>query len=293
MTTNNIVEYFKSVRLSQMRLSSHVTASIGTPVRSVVLAMAAQITGCALVMNRADIVGIFTERDITAKLVDRPDLWEKPIDDFMTPAPTVIASDDDALNALHLMNGHSIRNLPVVSADGDLLGCINYYDLIALTAVFLSSDPSSSGDTDPVPEDNLLFVDLTGLQAREPLLVRPQDTLADAIGAMMSTGTGLVSVVNDRGVVIGELTEHDIFTKIACRVTDLDDQTIEPWMTEQIAATAPSTPISEALRLMAELGHRYLVLINETGRALGVLTFKEIAEMLEAVFKTWSIEPGP
>lgn len=283
--TGNIVEYFQSVRLSKMRLSSHVTASTSSRVQSVVMAMAAQITGCAVVTDRSQIVGIFTERDITTKLVDRPDLWNQPIADFMTPAPLVIAHDAAAIDALRLMNNRSIRNLPVVSSDGDLLGCTNHYDLVALAASFLSL---AKGDTsgELAPEHNLMFVDLTGLPAREPLLVRPDDSLATAIGSMVSAGTGLVSVVNDRGVVIGELTEHDIFSKIACRVEDLEDETVEPWMTEEIAAAAPTAPISEALRVMSELGHRYLVLINETGRALGVLTFKEIAELFDAVFKS-------
>ena len=34
---------------------------------------------------------------------------------------------------------------------------------------------------------------------------------------------------------------------------------------------------------MADLGHRYLVLISETGRALGVVTFREITEYFEIV----------
>ncbi len=284
MTSGNIVEYFSSVQLSQMRLSSHVTAHTGARVRSVVMAMAAQVTGCALVTEGASIVGIFTERDITAKIAGRPDLWDNPIDDFMTAAPTVIGHGASALDALHAMNRRVIRNLPVVSADADLLGCINHYDLIGLASAFLTSEANRSGDV-LAPEHHLMFVDLTGLQAREPLLARPDDSLASAIDAMVSAGTGLVSVVNDRAVVIGELTEHDVFSKIACQVEDLDDEPVGAWMTGQIAAAAPHTPVSEALRVMAEVGHRYLVLINETGRALGVLTFKEIAELFDAVFK--------
>ena len=285
MVTGNIVQHFEGMRLSQMRLSSHVTAPTGAGVRSVVLAMAAQKTGCALVMDRTRITGIFTERDITLNVVARPDLWDHPIEEFMTAAPLVIAEGATALDALQEMNGRNIRNLPVVNADGDLLGCVNHYDFVALASAFLAAQAGGpSGDL--APEHTLLFVDLTGLPAREPVLVGPGDSLAGAVDAMVAAGTGLVSIVNDRGVVVGELTEYDLFTKIACRVEDLDDEEVGPWMTEQIAAAAPSTPISDALRLMAELGHRYLVLINETGRALGVLTFKEIAELFEAVFRT-------
>ena len=79
------------------------------------------------------------------------------------------------------------------------------------------------------------------------------------------------------------MTEHDVFLKVACRVEDLVDERVGDWMTEQIAAAAPGTPISDALGIMAKLGHRYLVLINETNRALGVVTFREITEYFEVV----------
>lgn len=283
MTTGNIIDYFESVPLEKMRLSSHVTAPTGAQVRSVVMAMSAQMTGCALVMDGARAIGIFTERDITTKLVARPDLWAEPVDEYMTPSPVVITYNASALDALRVMNARGIRNLPVESVDGVLLGCTNHYDLVRLAADFLALEDSGTS-SDLAPEHNLMFVDLSGLPAREPQMVEPSDSLATVIDRMLEAGTGLVSVVNDRGVVIGEVTEHDIFSKIACRVEDLDDETVELWMTKQIAAAAPSTPISDALTVMARVGHRYIVLINETGRALGVLTFKEIADMFDAVF---------
>ena len=150
-----------------------------------------------------------------------------------------------------------------------------------MAASFLGSQGKLSPELSP--EHNLHFVDLTGLSAREPLLVLPGDSLGSAIDAMIAAETGLVSVVDRRGTVIGELTEHDVFLKVACRVEDLDSESVGDWTNEQIAAAAPGTPISEALLIMASLGHRYLVLINEVGRALGVVTFREITEYFEAV----------
>lgn len=281
MNSSNIVQHFESVPLSRMRLSSHVVVPSGRKVRSVVAAMAAQHTGCAVVTEGARLAGIFTERDVTNHVVRSPDVWSSPVDGFMTADPMVIGHDASAIDALRLMNDRRFRNLPVTSADGDLLGSVNHYDLIRLAAAFLESQSELGPELSP--EHNLHFVNLTGLSAHEPLLVRPDDSLAAAIEAMISAQTGLVSVVNDRGVVIGELTEHDVFLKVACRVEDLVDEPVGDWMTEQIAAAAPDTPISDALGIMAKLGHRYLVLINETNRALGVVTFREITEYFEAV----------
>ena len=281
MASPNIVQHFESLHLSRMRLSSHVVVPSGRKVRSVVAAMAAQHTGCAVVTDGARLAGIFTERDVTNHVVRSPDAWGSPVDYFMTLDPVVIDHDASAIDALRLMNDRRFRNLPVTGADGELLGSVNHYDLIRLAASFLESQSDLGPELSP--EHNLHFVDLTGLSTQEPLLVSPDDSLAVAVEAMISARTGLVSIVNHRGAVIGELTEHDVFLKVACRVEDLADEAVGDWMTEQIAAAAPGTPISEALSIMAELGHRYLVLISETNRALGVVTFREITEYFEIV----------
>ena len=284
MKSPNIVQHFEGVPLSRLRLSSHVVVPSGRKVRSVVAAMAAQHTGCAVVTDGARLAGIFTERDVTNHVVRSPDVWGSPVDHFMTPDPMVIGHDASAIDALRLMNARWFRNLPVTDADGGLLGSVNHYDLIRLAASFLEAQSDLGPELSP--EHNLHFVDLTGLPTREPLLVSPDDSLASAIEAMIAARTGLASVVNHRRAVIGELTEHDVFLKVACRVEDLADESVGDWMTREIAAAAPGTSISKALGIMAQLGHRYLVLISETNRALGVVTFREIAEYFEIVCTT-------
>jgi len=51
MTSINIVQHFENVQLSGMRLASLVVVPSGRKVRSVVAAMAAQHTGCAVVTD--------------------------------------------------------------------------------------------------------------------------------------------------------------------------------------------------------------------------------------------------
>ena len=282
MPSSNIVQYFENLPLSKLKLSSHVVANSGSEVQNVVAAMAAQRTGCAVVMDGAQIAGILTERDITTKVCRWPDMWEIDVDTFMTPAPRVIYQDDSAIKALRVMNEQRFRNMPVVSGSGDVLGSINHYDLVREASAFLGSGADLGPS--PTPEHNLFYVDLSGLQSSDPLMVGAGESLDSTIQAMIDVGTGLASVVNDRGAVIGEFTEHDLFTKVACRVEDLEDQAVGDWMTTEIAASSPSTSIADGLHVMAGLGHRYLVLLSETNRALGVLTFRDLTEYFETLF---------
>ena len=55
-------------------------------------------------------------------------------------------------------------------------------------------------------------------------------------------------------------------------------------MTEEIASTDVRSSIADGIHLMAEKGHRYLVLVTETGRPTNVATFRDITEYLEATF---------
>jgi len=280
--SSNIVHHFESLQLTNMLLSSQVTVATGTPVRAAVRAMAAQQQSCAVVMRGREISGILTEHDVTTKLVAAPDRWDAEVDDFMTAHPQVISDNKTAIDALRVMNANQFRNLPVVTQWGDVLGNITQYDLVRLASRFLKSTDDVGPDLEP--EHNLLFVDFNGLPHRVPVLVETSTTLGQTINAMLDAGTGLASVVDERGAVIGEFTEHDVFSKVAFRVEDLTDELVGHWMTTPIAAAPPDTPISEGIHLMAELGHRYLVLLNETNRALGVVNFRDIAEYFDAAF---------
>jgi CBS domain-containing protein len=279
----DIVTYFASVRIGDLELPTTIEVPGGTEVSAAVSAMAEVGQSGAVVTDESGIIGIFTERDITTKVARSPDRWDRPVDEFMTPDPLVISTDETAVAALRLLNVNRIRNLPVLDDANAFVGTLTYYDLIRVASAHLRANVDSGHDL--TTEASLRFIDLTGIEAREPLRVSADRTVSEAIDLMIEAGTGLVSVVDDRGAVIGEFTEHDVFTKLACRVTDLDDEVVGSWLTEVIAGTLPTTSIADGLHLMAEVGHRYLVLLNENNHALGVLTFRDIAEYFETALQ--------
>ena len=279
----NIVSHFASVRVGDLDLPNVVAVARGTAVCDVVAAMAAAGRSSAVVTDESGLVGIFTERDVTTKVAGAADRWDRPIEEFMTMDPVVVSPDDSAVAALRLLIDHNIRNLPVVADAGSFVGTLTIYDLIRVASAYLRTHDDSGHDL--TAEASLEFIDLTGIEPREPLEIEPGGSVADAIALMVEAGTGLVLIVNDRGVVIGEFTEHDVFTKIACRVSDLDDEVVGDWLTQTIAGALPTTSIADSLHLMAEVGHRYLVLLNENDHALGVLTFRAIAEYFETALQ--------
>lgn len=279
----NIVDHFRTTSLRDVGVSDQVMVAPSDTVQQAVLAMADAGSSCAFALEHGHLTGIFTEHDVATKVAAHPDLWEAPLAMVMTHDPHRLDADQSALEALRLMNAERFRNLPVMDGD-DVFGNLSQYDLLRCASSYLRSTPAD--DQEAMPSHSLRFVNFLGIALRDPVTLEPDDTLADAVEAMIAHQTGLISIVGPRGTVIGEFTEHDLFTKVACRVEALDDERIGDWMTEAVAATELHTSIAAGLHLMADMGHRYLVLVTETGRPTHVATFRDITEYLEATFVT-------
>ena len=64
------------------------------------------------------------------KVVDRPETWDAPVDAVMTPGPDTVRPTDPVAAALQFMNRGHFRNVPVVDADGSLVGNLTHYSIL-------------------------------------------------------------------------------------------------------------------------------------------------------------------
>jgi len=86
------------------------------------------------------LVGIVTERDLTAKILAAsldPDVTR--LEAVMTPDPDVLAPGDTPSNALELMRDRGFRHLPIVDKD-EIVGIVSIRDLYAATKRQLEED---------------------------------------------------------------------------------------------------------------------------------------------------------
>jgi CBS domain-containing protein len=93
-----------------------------------------------LVMNGDKLAGIFTERDITRRVVAEgrdPDTTK--LADVMTPDPDTLSGDDLAGSALERMTERGYRHLPVVD-DGKVVGMVSIRDLYRTAKEMLEAD---------------------------------------------------------------------------------------------------------------------------------------------------------
>ena len=102
--------------------------------------MEANKISAVLIVADDRLVGIVTERDLTAKVLAAsldPDATR--LETVMTPNPDVLAPGDPPPNALELMRVRGFRHLPVL--DGDkIVGIVSIRDLYAATKKQLEED---------------------------------------------------------------------------------------------------------------------------------------------------------
>lgn len=103
--------------------------------------MAANNVAALLVAEPGQVLGIVTERDVSARVVAAgldPDTT--PLAAVMSPRPRSLAPDDSIAEALELMRRHGFRHLPVLDEGGRPLAMVSVRDLYAVVQSQLEHD---------------------------------------------------------------------------------------------------------------------------------------------------------
>jgi CBS domain-containing protein len=92
--------------------------------------MADQDVGALLVVDGRTLLGIFTERDYSRKVVLKGrSSKETPVSDLMTRNVYWVSPDDSTDSCMSIMNEKHIRHLPVLD-NGKLIGIVSIRDVV-------------------------------------------------------------------------------------------------------------------------------------------------------------------
>jgi CBS domain-containing protein len=112
------------------------TASVCDPAK----VMASNRVSAVLVMEGERLVGIFTERDLTARVVAAGlDPKTTHLMEVMTPRPDTLKPSDSPMSALDLMRRRHYRHLPVAEG-ARVVGMVSIRDLYAFVKDQLEKD---------------------------------------------------------------------------------------------------------------------------------------------------------
>jgi CBS domain-containing protein len=111
--------------------AGYVGVRLGSTIGEAARIMKEHRIGCVLVEDGGKLVGIFTERDILAKLVGTGyDPAKVQVDGVMTRNPETLTPDDPIAFAMQLMSVGGFRHVPLVDPDRRPVGILSVKDIV-------------------------------------------------------------------------------------------------------------------------------------------------------------------
>jgi len=83
----------------------------------------------AIVNNKSEPIGMFTDGDLRRQLSKKMDYEKQPIKDIMNKTPRTIFDDQIVIDAINLMELNKINGILVVNRSNKLIGAFNMHDL--------------------------------------------------------------------------------------------------------------------------------------------------------------------
>ena len=274
-----IFDSIMATRLTDLDLTRYVEVAPDMTVADTVGRMADAEQSCALVVRDGRLAGVFTQRDVLNRVIGRPADWELPVGSLMNQTSWTLDGNRTVEDGLALMNQWWVRSIPVVDAEGGLEGNLSYYTIMRLMAKGIA-DRTSTGE--PQLRHGLELVDFPGLNTATPVSVSADDTVDVPLHHMRARAIGSVLVTDERDNLVGIVTEWDFLEKVGCSDVDLGTLMTGEIMSTDPVALAARSPIADAIQQMAERAYSHIPLLGESGRPVGVASFRDVAAYFEA-----------
>ncbi len=111
-----------------------------------------------------------------------------------------------------------------------------------------------------------------------PVTIKPDSNVADALRLMSEYKIGGIPVVNDENELLGIVTNRDL------RFERNYDRAIEEVMTKNLITTTRDTNLQEASEILQYHKIEKLPIIDENGKLVGLITYKDITKAKDKPF---------
>ena len=106
---------------------------------------------------------------------------------------------------------------------------------------------------------------------------RAQDSLARAAQIMWDSDCGAVPVVDDKGLVVGMITDRDIAMAAFVQWVHLSESFVATAMSQRVCTCSPDDEIGHAAEIMRKNQVRRLPVVDGAGNVVGLLSLGDIA----------------
>ena len=123
----------------------------------------------------------------------------------MTQKVITTVPEASVFDAYEKMSQHRIRHLPVIDADGRLIGIVTDRDIRSALPFSMIKDPARTAETEKVKELRVMDIMTT-----DPKTIGPHHTIQDALVLIQELRVGALPVVDKEGKLKGILSVRDL-----------------------------------------------------------------------------------
>lgn len=175
------------------------------------------------------------------------------IKDWMSKSPVTVKPATSIMKAAKLMKENGYHRLPVVDDDGTLVGIVSDRDI-------KEASPSKATTLDMHELYYLLSeIKIGDIMTKNPICLKPDDTIEKAAALMMEHNFGGMPVVDESGRLVGIITDSDVF-KVLISITGVLEGGI------QIGFNLPNTPggLVPVLDFLKDHGARIMSMLTSS-----------------------------
>ncbi len=220
--------------------------------------------GVVVILDDDSPLGILTERDIV-EIVHRGADLDDAAGKYLKKNLVTTRGDRTIGYALNLALENNIRRVIVTDKSRKFLGIVTLQDLLKY-----------------IEEDFYrLTIKVKHIQKKEKLLVSmsPDEKVGNALRQLAENRISAIPIIDD-GTPIGIITEKDILRLISERVS-LETR-VSRCMSSPVDIATPDTPLVEVVEVMNYKNIRRIVVVDNNGSAVGIITIRDVMENLES-----------
>lgn len=123
------------------------------------------------------------------------------------------------------------------------------------------------------------MIKITDYMTRPVITTKVTDTIRAAVTRMDHYNIGSLVVMSGKKIA-GIVTERDVIRKAIARKIDIDKVTVSRIMTSSVHTIRPTGSLIEVASIMKSHSMRRIVVIDTSGKPLGVITSKDLIDIL-------------
>ncbi|MEZ4416619.1 MAG: CBS domain-containing protein [Gemmatimonadota bacterium] len=138
--------------------------------------------------------------------------------DYMTTAVFYLKADRGLVGAREIMNWAHVRHVPVVDERRCVIGVLSHRDIVRASA-----SPFDAGEGHLQVSQRVWSVPVTEVMSQNVRTIKPDASIREAARTMREGKFGCLPVVDDAGVLVGIITEHDLLWVVEALAPEPED----------------------------------------------------------------------